>query len=329
MLLLTDFLLMSKKIFYRYNKITDSYERVYPSRWNRVWSRTANGLFIAMVVMVAAVTLYHFIELPREEMLREENRRLKTQLGVVNSRLDQALKVMDAIAERDNNFYRVMMQAPPLTANQRYGGISPSEAAAMMNDADLVTNVTEKVDMLDRLVYAQIQSFDSLRVMASQQTDRLSHIPSVQPISQLDMKQLASGYGVRVDPVYGTSRFHEGMDFAAQPGTRVNATGDGTVIHADWNSGYGNLVEVDHGYGYVTRYAHLSKMTVQKGQKVTRGDKVGEVGSTGKSTGPHLHYEVRYKGVHQPPYKYYFEDLSPEQYAAMIAANDAAAHVMD
>lgn len=320
---------MSKKIFYRYNKVTDTFERVFPSRWSRAWSRVANGLLIAMAAMVAALVLYYWIELPREEMLRQENRRMKAELESVNTRLDRALKVMDAIAERDNNFYRVMMQAPPLTAGQRYGGVTPLEDAAAMTDADLVDRVSGKINLLDQLIYSQIQSFDSLRVMASQQTDRLKHIPSVQPISQLDMKQLASGYGVRVDPVYGTTRFHEGMDFAAQPGTRVNATGDGTVIHAGWNSGYGNLVEIDHGYGYVTRYAHLSKMNVQKGQTVTRGDKIGEVGSTGKSTGPHLHYEVRYKGVHQPPYKYYFEDLTPEQYAAMIAANDAAAHVMD
>ncbi|MDE7154590.1 MAG: M23 family metallopeptidase [Muribaculaceae bacterium] len=262
-------------------------------------------------------------------MLIEENRRLRAQLETVDVRLDRAMKVMDAIAERDNNFYRVMVQAPPLTASQRYGGMSSAEAVASMNDADLVTNVSDKIEMLDRLLYAQIQSFDSLRVMASQQTDRLKHIPSVQPISLLDMKQLASGYGYRVDPVYGTSRFHEGMDFAAQPGTRVNATGDGTVIHAGWKSEYGNLVEVDHGYGYVTRYAHLSKINVKNGETVNRGDKIGEVGSTGKSTGPHLHYEVRYKGVAQPPYKYYFEDLTPEQYVAMISANDASAHVMD
>ncbi len=320
---------MSKRIFYKYNKVTDSYERVFPSRLGRVMSRVANGTVIAAVIIVAVVALYYWLEVPREEMLIEENRRLRAQLETVDVRLDRAMKVMDAIAERDNNFYRVMVQAPPLTASQRYGGMSSAEAVASMNDADLVTNVSDKIEMLDRLLYAQIQSFDSLRVMASQQTDRLKHIPSVQPISLLDMKQLASGYGYRVDPVYGTSRFHEGMDFAAQPGTRVNATGDGTVIHAGWKSEYGNLVEVDHGYGYVTRYAHLSKINVKNGETVNRGDKIGEVGSTGKSTGPHLHYEVRYKGVAQPPYKYYFEDLTPEQYVAMISANDASAHVMD
>ena len=320
---------MKKKIFYRYNKITDTFERVYPSRWRKIWSLTSYTVEVALVVIVAAIALYYWVELPKEEMLREENRRLKTQLEAVNLRLDESMKVMDAIAERDNNFYRVMMQAPPLSAQQRYGGISAPETSSAMNDADLVTNVSEKVDMLDRLLYAQIQSFDSLRVMASQQTDRLKHIPSVQPIAQKDMTQLASGYGVRVDPVYGVTRFHEGMDFAAKTGTRVNATGDGVVVKADWNSGYGNLVEIDHGYGYTTRYAHLSQINVRQGQPVSRGDKVGEVGSTGKSTGSHLHYEVRIHGVAQPPYKYYFEDLTPEQYVAMIAANDAAAQVMD
>ena len=140
---------------------------------------------------------------------------------------------------------------------------------------------------------------------------------------------MASGYGRRVDPVYGTIKMHEGMDFACDIGTPVYATGDGTVVSAEWNSGYGNLIEINHGYGYTTRYAHLSKIDVKPGQKVSRGDRIGASGNTGKSTGPHVHYEVRLRGVPQNPVNYYFYDLTPEEYAEMITHAENAGHVMD
>ncbi len=129
---------------------------------------------------------------------------------------------------------------------------------------------------------------------------------------------MASGYGYRVDPIYGTAKFHEGMDFASNIGTPVYATGNGIVKFAKWHSGYGNLIEIDHGFNYVTRYAHLSEISVATGQQVKRGDLIGKVGNTGKSTGPHLHYEVRLRGIPQNPVNYYFFDLTPEEYAAMI-----------
>jgi murein DD-endopeptidase MepM/ murein hydrolase activator NlpD len=140
---------------------------------------------------------------------------------------------------------------------------------------------------------------------------------------------MASGYGYRVDPVYGTTKFHEGMDFSAPQGTPVYATGDGTVIHSSWESAYGNLIEINHGYNYVTRYAHLSEILVRNGQTVKRGDLIGKVGNTGKSTGPHLHYEVRLRGEPQNPVNYYFFDLTPAQYDEMIRLAENAGHVMD
>ena len=143
------------------------------------------------------------------------------------------------------------------------------------------------------------------------------------------MKQMASGYGYRLDPIYGTSKFHEGLDFAADKGTPVYATADGTVVMAGWQSGYGNLVEISHGYNYVTRYAHLSKIIATEGEKVKRGDLIGEVGNTGKSTGNHLHYEVRYNGAPQNPINYYFMDITPEEYDELLRSAENAGHVMD
>ena len=148
-------------------------------------------------------------------------------------------------------------------------------------------------------------------------------IPAIQPISNKDLKQTASGYGTRVDPIYGTTRFHSGMDFSAAPGTDVYATGDGTVVKMGWQTGYGNTIIIDHGFGYQTWYAHLQEFRTRPGKKVVRGEVIGGVGSTGKSTGPHLHYEVHVRGRVVNPVNYYFMDLSAEDYDRMIqlAAN--------
>ena len=320
---------MSEKVYYKYDEETDSYVKIDISRRKRVWETVKAVLEVSGVVMLLCLGLYYWIDLPKEKLLREENERLRNQVEDVESRLEVAITVMEDIAQRDNNFYRVMMQADPITDSKRYAGLERNEAYRSMSDGDLVTNVNNKADMLERMIYTQIKSFDALREMASTQQERLAHIPSIQPISSKDMKQMASGYGYRVDPVYGTTKFHEGMDFASATGTKVYCTGAGTVLSAGWESGYGNLIEIDHGYGYVTRYAHLSKIDVRAGQKVKRGDYIGRVGNTGKSTGSHLHYEVRHNGVPQNPVHYYFQDLTPEQYADMIMAADAAAHVMD
>ena len=157
----------------------------------------------------------------------------------------------------------------------------------------------------------------------------MKHIPAIQPVLNKDLTRMASGFGRRIDPVYHTLKMHEGMDFTAPTGTEIFVTGNGVVTFAGWQQGYGNLVKVDHGFGYETRYAHLSRYKVKVGQKVTRGDVIAFVGNTGKSTGPHLHYEVRYKGEPQNPQNYYFLDLSPEEYDLMVQMANNAGQVLD
>lgn len=321
--------IMGRKIYYRYNEQRDTYERVYPSRMKKIWSVVRNILEGTALSVVIFLTLYTLIDFPRERVLREENQKLTEKIISLDNRLNEALKTMNAITERDNNFYRVMLQADPKSIIQRAAGHDKAVIFEGLNDKEIVEGVLSKMDLLDRLVYSQILSFDELRTMAADQKERIAHIPSVQPISQKDMKQMASGYGTRVDPVYGTTKFHEGMDFATAVGTPVYATGDGIVNEAGWGGAYGNLVVIDHGYDYTTRYAHLNKIHVKTGQNIKRGDLIGEVGNTGKSTGSHLHYEVRYKGQPRNPVNYYFQDLTPEQYAEMVRAAEAAAHVMD
>ncbi len=323
---------MSKTVFYRYNPSSDSYDRVYPS-WKRraliVVRHFIVGIIIGVILFLFA---YNMVDFPREKELRNKYDMLLTRYELLDKRLGNSLAVMEDLAERDNNFYRVMMQADRISPTQRYAGLENRNRYGEFDslpDGELLRSVSRKLDMLERQIYTQIRSFDKLKDLAGSQKDRLDHIPAIQPISQRDMKQMASGFGYRIDPIYGTSKFHEGMDFASATGTPVYATGNATVLSAGWNSGYGKLVELNHGYGYVTRYAHLSEILVKPGQKVNRGDLIGKVGNTGKSTGSHLHYEVRRNGAVQNPVNYYFYDITPEQYAEMIQLAENAGHVMD
>ncbi len=323
---------MSKKVFYRYNPASDSYERVYLSWKSRAWIVARHFIVGMFIGILAFYAVYYWIDFPREKMLKQENEKLVTELEILNRRLDASLSVMEDIAARDNNFYRVMMQSERISDAQRYAGIENQKRFNDLNslsDAELIKSLTNKMNLLERQMYVQINSFDLLRDLAGQQKVRLEHIPAIQPISEKHLKQMASGYGYRVDPVYGTGKFHEGMDFASETGTPVYATGDAKVLMAGWHSGYGNVIVLDHGYNYTTRYAHLSKILVQPGQQVKRGNMIGKVGNTGKSTGSHLHYEVRYNDIPQNPVNYYFFDITPEQYNEMLKLAENAGHVMD
>jgi murein DD-endopeptidase MepM/ murein hydrolase activator NlpD len=323
---------MSKKIFYRYNPATDHYVRVYPSKRERVWSFIRNFMGAALGCAVLFAVVYLIVDTPREKALREDNMQLRAEIDIINRRLDASVAVMNDIMARDDNFYRVIMGAPRISNAEKYAGLNNENRYKHLNslhDADLIKNLSRKIDLLDHQLYTQSKSFDELQRLAVNNQDRISHIPAIQPISEKSMKQMASGYGYRRDPIYGTSRFHEGLDFACDIGTSVYATADGRVMSAGWESGYGNLIEIDHGYGYVTRYAHLSKYDVKPGQMVKRGDLIAETGNTGKSTGPHLHYEVRFHGAPQNPINYYFMDITPDEYNEMIKAAENAGHVMD
>lgn len=319
---------MSKKVYFRYNERTGGYERVYPSRRSRVLATLGHILVSLTLGAATFVLLNGVIDLPKERMLRKENLKLKDDLELLNSRMDRVQRVLADLSDRDNNFYRVMMQADRISDSKRYAGLE-RQILGGLNDKSLADALNDKINLLEREIVVQSQSFDELRSLALTRADRLSHIPAIQPVSEAKLKQMASGYGRRVDPIYGTMKFHEGMDFACDIGTPVYATGDGTVTAADWHSGFGKRIDINHGFGYLTRYAHLSEIKVRPGQQVKRGDLIGLSGNTGKSTGPHVHYEVRLKDVPQNPVNYYFYDLTPEEYAAMIEHAENAGHVMD
>ena len=323
---------MSKKIFYIYNPKTLTYERVYPSLRQRIIV-VLRHLFVGSILSIGVIVAFYFwFGSPKEELLKMENEQMQTQYKVLSKRVDAALEVLNDLQQRDDNMYRVILQAEPVNDEIRNNGIyNPSryENLLQMSDAELVVSTSQKVDNLARQVYVQCNSMNELVKLAQGQEERIKHIPAIQPVSNKDLKRTASGYGYRIDPIYKTTKFHQGMDFSANVGTPVYVTGNGRVVETGWQQGFGNTVVIDHGYDYKTRYAHLSKILVRKGQEVIRGEEIAEVGITGKSTGPHLHYEVLYKGKAQNPINYYFFDLSPEDYDRMTQLAENQGRVMD
>ena len=315
-----------RKVYYIYNPRTQTYDRIYPTVRQRALS-ILRRLFIGMGLGAGCfIVLLLVFGSPSEKELRIENSRLLAQYNVLSRRLDDAMGVLQDIQQRDDNLYRVILQADPVSPVIRqagFGGTNRYEELMDLANSKLVVNTTQKLDVLSKQLYIQSKSFDDVVDMCKNHDEMLKCIPAIQPISNKDLRKTASGYGTRIDPIYGTTKFHSGMDFSAHPGTDVYATGDGTVVKVGWETGYGNTIEIDHGFGYLTRYAHLQSYNTKVGKKVVRGEVIGKVGSTGKSTGPHLHYEVHVKGKVVNPVNYYFMDLSAEDYEKMIqlAAN--------
>ena len=312
-----------RKVYYIYNPQTQTYDRIYPTVRQRALS-ILRRLFIGMGLGAGSfIILLLIFGSPSEKELRKENSQLLAQYNVLSRRLDEAMGVLQDIQQRDDNLYRVIFMADPVSPAIRQAGYGGYEQLMDMANSKLVINTTQKMDVLSKQLYIQSKSFDDVVAMCKNHDQMLKCIPAIQPISNKDLRKTASGYGTRIDPIYGTTKFHAGMDFSAHPGTDVYATGDGTVVKMGWETGYGNTVEIDHGFGYRTRYAHLQEFRTKLGKKVVRGEVIAGVGSTGKSTGPHLHYEVHVKGQVVNPVNYYFMDLSAEDYERMIqiAAN--------
>lgn len=325
-------LFKTRKTYYLYNPNTLSYERVYPSARDRFFSILRHlSTGIAFGVATFFVMMY-VIDSPMESQLRKENKLLQTQYEVLSLRLNNALEVLDDIQQRDENLYRAIFQAESIPESVRksgFGGSNRYEHLMELSNPDLVVSTTQKMDMLRKQLYIQSNSLEELIAMGKNQEEKSKCVPAIQPISNKDLRRTASGYGVRIDPIYRTPRFHSGMDFSAKIGTEIYATGNGVVTFAGWKQGYGNCLMIDHGYGFQTLYGHMSKFKARVGQKVTRGEVIGEVGNTGKSTGPHLHYEVIVRGKHDNPSKYYYMDLSPEEYDRMIQIAENHGQVMD
>ncbi|MBE6287742.1 MAG: M23 family metallopeptidase [Mediterranea massiliensis] len=315
-----------RKVYYIYNPETQTYDRIYPTAKQRLMG-VLSRLFVGMGFGAAVFLLFFFVfGSPSEKELRKENSQLQAQYKVLSHRLDDAMEVLQDIQQRDDNLYRVIFQADPIPSAIRkasYAATNRYEELMNLANKELVLNTTQKLDALSRQLYIQSSSFDEVVEMCKNHGEMLMSIPAIQPVSNKDLKKTASGYGTRIDPIYGTTRFHSGMDFSANPGTDVYATGAGKVVKMGWQTGYGKTIVIDHGFGYKTLYAHLRDFKTHVGKRVVRGEVIGGVGNTGKSTGPHLHYEVHVKGKVVNPVNYYFMDLTAEDYDRMIqlAAN--------
>lgn len=321
-----------RKVYYKYNPKTQAYDRVFPTLKQRINTTLKRFFMNAGVAALIFIALIMIFGLPSEKELKTENSKMVAQYNLLSKELDNALAVLQDIQQRDDNLYRVIYNADPIPQDIRtssYLGTNRYDSLENMKNSRLVIRTTHKLDLLKKQLYIQSNSFDEIATMVKGNEEKNKCIPAIQPVANKNLKQMASGYGRRVDPIYGTVRFHEGMDFSANTGTDVYATGNGKVISADWESGYGKCIVIDHGYGYKTRYAHLNDYNVKRGDKVVRGQIIGEVGSTGKSTGPHLHYEVLIKGMHVNPVNYYFMDLTPEEYDEMIKLAETKGNMMD
>ena len=317
---------------YRINPETLQLERV--EHGVRYWLRRSGRYLIGGICLgVVFFYVYHaFFPSPREAALQSQNRTLTAQLKMMERQVDQIQVVLDDIAQRDDNLYRALLGAEPIPQSVRLGAtrqISYYDSLARMSNTQLIADVQRKVDLLEKELYVQAKSYDEILQLAKNQEVRMENIPAIQPVLNKNLKHMASGYGWRIDPVYHIRRFHEGMDFSAPIGTDIFATGNGTVVYAGWRQGYGETVEIDHGFGYATRYAHCHKLKVRVGQKVKRGDVIALVGNTGKSTVPHVHYEVHYQGRPIDPRNYYFYDLSPEDYDKMVQLSSNMGNMMD
>jgi murein DD-endopeptidase MepM/ murein hydrolase activator NlpD len=251
---------------------------------------------------------------------------------VVKRQLEEVQFVMSDLQQRDDNLYRVIFQADPIPLSVRRGSSANTEYYDQlldMTNSEIVVSTTKKLNELKKEIYIQSKSYDELVMLSKNKETMLASLPAIQPISNKDLTRMASGFGWRIDPVYHTRRFHAGMDFTAPIGTDIYATANGTISAAGWQQGYGNCVQINHGYGYLTLYGHMSAIKVRVGQSVKRGEVIGLVGSTGKSTGPHCHYEVHYKGEIMNPQNYYFLDLSPADYDRMVQMSNNAGQTLD
>ena len=323
---------MAAKKKYKINPETLAMEQVESGLG--YWLRQT-GIYILSGIVLGVVFLYLFLVFfpsPREKQLLREKEAMQSQMETLNRQVDQMQIVMTDLQQRDDNLYRVLFDAEPIPLHIRQGTqrkISYYEEIAQMTNSQLSADLSLKVDVLEKELYVQAKSYDEVLELAKTQEIRMENIPAIQPVLNKDLKRVASGYGVRIDPVYHVRKFHQGMDFTAPTGTEVFATGNAKVSFVGWKQGYGNTVILDHGFGYQTLYAHLFKALVRKGQKVRRSDIIALVGNTGKSTGPHLHYEVRLHGKPVDPRNYYFYDLSPEEYDQMIQLSNNFGQMLD
>jgi murein DD-endopeptidase MepM/ murein hydrolase activator NlpD len=307
---------------YQFDKRTLTYKKVTLSVQQVLWrvlSYVAAGAVFSAIVLVSFTA---FFDSPKEKQLKREIAQLELQYKVMNDRMIQMNQVLAELQEKDDNIYRVIFEAEPIPRSMRdagFGGVNRYQHLDAFTNTELIKETAMRLDRLTKKMVVQSRSFDDVIELAKGKAQLLASIPAIQPVSNDKLTRIASGFNYRVHPIYKIMHFHTGIDFTAPTGTEIVATGDGKVSVVERESrGYGNHVVVNHGFGYETLYAHMSRFKVTVGQKVKRGDVIGYVGSTGTSTAPHLHYEVIKNGEKINPINFFFNDLSAEEYDKVV-----------
>ena len=312
------------RIKYYYDTETCKYERVKTTKSDILLNML--GIFSLTLAMAGCLSWFYtnYFESPTELMLRNEVKEMEFYYENLNKLVKNMGVTLNGIEYRDDNIYRKVLGAEPIDISIRKAGAGGADRYAEIKaknlaHEDLILQLEESVDKLRRQVYIESKSQDEIVQLAENKEKLFAAIPAIQPVANKELIGLASGYGWRIHPVYKVKKMHTGVDFAAAIGTPIYATADGVVDHLEVNfSGYGKSIEIDHGFGYRTRYAHMHGFAVRQGQKVKRGELIGYVGDTGLSTAPHLHYEVFINGSHVNPIHYFFDDLNPAEYEKLV-----------
>ena len=313
------------KVKYYYDRESLSYKPIIKSRTLQISNFI---LFLLSAIVFGVFSLFillnsNIISTPKEIIQARELDNYSLQYDLMSLKLKQIENVLENVQERDNNLYRIYFEASPIPNSQRlagFGGVNRYKNLEGFDNSKIIVSTSKRIDVLSKQLVVQSKSLDEIEYLASNKGDLLSAIPSIQPIRNKDLKRLASGYGFRSDPFTKKPRMHWGMDFTAPKGTPIYATGDGIVKRADNRaSGYGKHIRIDHGFGYVSLYAHMSKYQVKRGQKVKRGEIIGYVGNTGRSAGPHLHYEIFKDGRKINPLNFYYGNLSYEEFDILLS----------
>ena len=323
------------KVKYYYDPETLSYRPIEITNKKRI-SNVVLFILASFVFGLSSLLILlnsDWINTPAEISQKRALENYELQFEILSKKLNQIEAVVENIEERDNNIYRVYFEASPIPEEQRragFGGVNRYKNLEGYDNSDLIINTTKRLDVLSKQTVVQSRSLDEIERLAENKAELIEAIPSIQPIKNQDLTRMASGYGYRTDPFTKKKRFHYGMDFSARKGTPIYATGNGVVKRADnRSSGYGKHIRIDHGFGYISLYAHLSKYNVRRGQRVKRGDIIGYVGNTGRSVGPHLHYEIFKDKKKINPLNFYYGNLSQKEFDALLTQSRLENQSMD
>jgi murein DD-endopeptidase MepM/ murein hydrolase activator NlpD len=312
------------RIKYYYDTETCKYERVKTKKIDIVLN--ALGLLaLTVIVSIGMIFLWtNYFPSPNEVILRNQLEEQRYYLDGMDQKISAINEIVTGLEERDDNIYRVVLGAEPIDKSIRDAGVGGTDRYADIKERkfiqeEMIIDLSKKIDKLKRKMYIESKSQDEIVQLAEKKEKLYAAIPAIQPVSNKQLVALASGFGFRIHPIYKVRKMHTGIDFAAPIGTPIYATADGVIdVLSVQFSGYGKMIEVDHGFGYRTRYAHMHGFAVKKGQHVKRGELIGYVGDTGLSTAPHLHYEVMMNGTQINPVHYFFNDLTASEYEKIV-----------